>query len=44
MAHQARCNRAHSVVTNEVNMIEAGKVNLSAALLKLSSGQLTFLG
>ena len=44
MARQARCNRVHSAVTYQVNMIEAGKVNVNAALLKLSSGQLPFLG
>ena len=44
MARQARCNRVHSAVTHQVNMIEAGKVNVNAALLKLSSGQLPFLG
>ena len=44
MARQARCNRAHSEVTHQVNVIEAAKVNVHAALLKLSSGQLPFLG
>ena len=44
MARQARCNRVHSAVTHQVNVIEAGKVNVHAAFLKLSSGQLPFLG
>ncbi len=44
MARQARCNRVHSAVTYEVNVIEAGKVNVHAAFLKLASGQLPFLG
>ena len=44
MARQARCNRVHSAVTHQVNVIEAGKGNVHAAFLKLSSGQLPFLG
>ena len=44
MVRQARCNRVHSAVTHQVNVIEAGKVNVHAAFLKLSSGQLPFLG
>ena len=44
MARQARCNRVHSAVTYQVNLIEAGKASVHAALLKLSSGQLPFLG
>ena len=44
MARQARCNRVHSAVTYRVNVIEAGKVNVHAVFLKLSSGQLPFLG
>ena len=44
MARQARCNRVHSAITYQVNVIEAGKVNVHAAVLKLSSGQLPFLG
>ena len=44
MARQARCNRVHSAITHQVNMIEAGKVNVHAAFLKFASGQLPFLG
>ena len=44
MARQARCNRAHSAVTYQMNVIEAGKVNMHAAFLKFASGQLLFLG
>ena len=44
MARQARCNRVHSEVTHQVHVIEAARVNVHAALLKLSSGQLPFLG
>ena len=44
MARQARCNRVHSAVTHQMNAIEAGKASVYAALLKLSSGQLPFLG
>ena len=44
MARQARCNRVHSAVTYRVNVIEARKVNVHAVFLKLSSGQLPFLG
>ena len=44
MARQARCTRVHSAVTSQVNVIEAGKVNVHTAFLKLSSGQLPFLG
>ena len=44
MARQARCNRVHSAVTYQVNVIEEGKVNVHAALLKFASGQLPFLG
>ena len=44
MVRQARRNRVHSAVTSQVNVIEAGKVNVHAAFLKLSSGQLPFLG
>ena len=44
MAHQARCNRVHSAVTHQVNVIEAEKVNVHAAFLKFASGQLPFLG
>ena len=44
MARQARCNRAHSAVSHQVNVIEAGSVNVHAAFLKFSSGQLPFLG
>ena len=44
MARQARRNRVHSAVTYQANVIEAGKVNVHAALLKFASGQLPFLG
>ena len=44
MARQARCNRVHSAVTYQVNVIEAGKVSVHAAFLKFESGQLPFLG
>ena len=44
MARQARCNRVHSALTHQVNMIEAGKVNVHAVFLKFASGQLPFLG
>jgi len=44
MARRARCNRAHSAVTQEVNVIEEGKVNAQAAYPKFASGQLLFLG
>ena len=44
MARQARCTRAHSAVTYQMNVIEAGKVNMRAAFLKFASGQLPFLG
>ena len=44
MARQARCNRVHSAVAHQVNVIEAGKVNAHAAFLKFPSGQLPFLG
>ena len=44
MARQARCNRVHSALTHQVNMIEAEKVNVHAVFLKFASGQLPFLG
>ena len=44
MAGQARCNRVHSAVTYQVNMIEAESANGHAAFLKFASGQLPFLG
>ena len=44
MARRARCWRVRSVVTQEVNVIEAVNVNIHAALLKVASGQLRFLG
>ena len=44
MARQARCNRVHSAVTSQVNVIEEGKVSVHAAFLKFESGQLPFLG
>ena len=44
MARQARCNRVHSAVTHQVDVIEAAKVNERAVFLKFASGQLPFLG
>ena len=44
MARQARCNRVHSALTHQVNVIEAGKVNGQAVFVKFASGQLRFLG
>ncbi len=44
LARQARCNRAHSAVTQKVIVIEVGKVNIHAAFLMFASGQLRFLG
>ncbi len=44
MARQARCNRVHSAVTHQVNVIEAGKANAHAVVLRFASGQLRFLG
>ena len=44
LARQARCNRAHSAVTQNVIVIEDGKVNIHAAFLMFASGQLRFLG
>ena len=44
MARQARCNRVHSALTHQVNMIEAGKFNMHAVFLTFASGQLRFLG
>ena len=44
MVRQARRNRVHSAVTYQANVIEAGKVNVHAVLLKFASGQLPFLG
>ena len=44
MTRQARCNRVHSALTHQVNMIEAGKVNVHAVFLTFASGQLPFLG
>ena len=37
-------NRAHSAVTQNVIVIEEGKVNTHAAFLMFASGQLRFLG
>ena len=44
MARQARCNRAHSAVTQNLFVIDEGKVNIHAAFLMFASGQLRFLG
>ena len=44
MARQARCNRVHSAVTHQVNVIEAAIVSVHAVFPKFGSGQLPFLG
>ena len=44
MARQARCNRVHSVVTYQLHVIEAGKVDIHAVFVMFVSGQLRFLG
>ena len=44
MARQARCNRVHSAVTHQVNVIEAAIVSVHAVFPKFASGQLPFLG
>ena len=44
LARQARCNRAHSAVTQKVIVDEEGKVTIHAAFLMFASGQLRFLG
>ena len=44
LARQARCNRAHSAVTQKVIVIEDEKVNIHAVLAMITSGQLLFLG
>ena len=44
LARQARCNRAHSAVTQKVIVIEEEKVNIHAVFLMFASGQLRFLG
>ena len=44
LARQARCNRVHSALTYQENVIEAEKVNAHAVFLKFASGQLPFLG
>jgi tmRNA-binding protein len=36
-------HRARSDLTHEVKVIEAGKVNVDAAFVKITSGQLPFL-
>jgi hypothetical protein len=44
MARRAWCNRAHSAVTQKVNVIEEEKVNVHTVFLKFASGRLPFLG
>ena len=44
MARRARYWQVRSVVTQEVNVIEAVNVNIHAAVLKVASGQLRFPG
>ena len=44
MVRQARCNRVHSAVTPQVNVIEAGRLGVHATFLKLLSDQLPLLG
>ena len=44
MVRQARCNRVHSAVTQEVKDVDAEKLGIHAVLEKLTSGQLLFLG
>ncbi len=44
MARRARCWRVRSVFTPQVNVNEAAKVSVHAALVKMASGQLPFLG
>ncbi len=44
LTRQARCNRALSAVTQNVIVIEEGKVKIHAAFLMFASGQLRFLG
>ena len=44
MARRARYWRVRSAVTQQVNSIEAAKVNAHAAFLKMASGQRPFLG
>ena len=44
MARRARCWRVRSVFTPQVSASEAEKVNTHAALVKVVSGQLPFLG
>jgi len=44
MARRARRWRVRSALTQMVSVIEAAKVNIHAALVKVTSGQLPFLG
>ena len=44
MARRARCNRAHSAVTERVKTLEAVKLKAHAAFRTGASGQLRFLG
>jgi len=44
MARRAWCWRVRSAFTQEVKVIEARKINIHAAFVKITSGQLPFLG
>ena len=44
MARRARCWRVRSVFTPQGSASQAAKVNTHAALVKVGSGQLLFLG
>jgi hypothetical protein len=44
MARQARHWRVRSAVTPEMNVIKAANASIHAALVKIASGQLPFLG
>jgi hypothetical protein len=41
---RGRPDRVRSVITQEVKLIDAKKVNIHAGCLKVTSGQLLFLG
>ena len=43
-ARRARCNRVHSALTYEVNLIAAKNFNAHAVFLMFASGQLRFPG
>jgi hypothetical protein len=44
LTRQARRTRVHSALIHQMNVIEAGKVNIHAAFLMFASGQLRFSG